>query len=244
MGFPFGRKTPVGGSFRNPMVTTRRYKPASLADVELARIAYNCDYPKYLAGQTKPAVEFDTEVSVDELSVVDYVGDDSGARWLQAWVWLPVRNRRGVGRRRTRSKALLRHLRRWPTAQPRRAETGGINNASDTAAAVLVKHRDPPVGSSFPPALRRPTYARHQHRSFESFEQIVDAEQALFASSCLDEVAQWLRDHAGQGEVRTLAGHRMGSVRARANNAGNEQHTGKSNVRMVTISPTEPDARN
>ena len=82
-------REPVGGSFRNPAVIGKRLAPASLADVELARICYNRDYPEYLIGQTEPAVNFDGEVSVDEMAGVDYASDGSGGRWLQAWAWLP-----------------------------------------------------------------------------------------------------------------------------------------------------------
>jgi hypothetical protein len=88
---PLSRK-PIGGSFRNPLVLAKGYKPASMTDLELARIAYNTDYPGYLPGKTTPAVQFDTEVSVDEFAVVDYVPNGSGDRWLQAWVWLPGPN--------------------------------------------------------------------------------------------------------------------------------------------------------
>jgi hypothetical protein len=72
-------RVPFGGTFRNPLVTLKQYDPASQADLELARTAYIFDYPKYIAGQTK-RVDFDTEVSVDEMSVVDYCSDGSGAR--------------------------------------------------------------------------------------------------------------------------------------------------------------------
>jgi hypothetical protein len=62
--FPANLRCQMGRSYRNPLIA-RGYKPATMADIETARIAYNLDYPRY------PQYEGNTEVSIDEFAVDD-----------------------------------------------------------------------------------------------------------------------------------------------------------------------------